>query len=541
MIDRNLGDLVLRNYTGLENGIYSYYPCAAPATVIRDTSTDQFWYRSAMAENLTSWSRPYVDPLSGKAVMAVSYPLEDRNERPYGVTSLIVPLDLLLEAVLPATGVDEKRTAFIGTRTAAPANGTAGIRVLVIAGDKAQGQVPGFLHIADSEQFDAVLADIALHKSGIRQLPFDGRPSYWAYKSLAHQGTALFMITPDIEPTYASQPIFATIEKNLHRVQTLTAGFLILLIIAVALVAIRFSKTVTRPLEKLSEASKRLAAGDFDTRIDIRSNDEFSRMGQIFNRVGPQLKEFTRTRQSLEVAMQIQQKLLPESAPQIDGFDVYGMTLYSEKTGGDYFDYLCVNEKNRQQACVTVGDVVDHGIPSALLMANVRGMLRLRSTLGGELGQIITDVNHSFARDVEGSGQFMTMFLARLDREAQKIEWVRAGHEPALLYDPARNRFKTLKGTGLPLGVTADSVYDVSSCAIDRGQIVVMGTDGIWESFNETGEQFGKQRLKQVIRENAAETAQSIVLAIFDAVEEFRGAARQEDDLTLVVIKVLDN
>jgi sigma-B regulation protein RsbU (phosphoserine phosphatase) len=135
--------------------------------------------------------------------------------------------------------------------------------------------------------------------------------------------------------------------------------------------------------------------------------------------------------------------------------------------------------------------------------------------------------------------QFTTLFLARVHRKNESIEWVRAGHEPALLYRRAQNAFVALRqGGGAALGLAADSIYRSRSQPIQPGDILFIGTDGITESRNLANELFGKRRLRDIIRANADGSAKSIALTIVDAVEAFRGTSDQEDDLTLVVIKV---
>jgi sigma-B regulation protein RsbU (phosphoserine phosphatase) len=264
-------------------------------------------------------------------------------------------------------------------------------------------------------------------------------------------------------------------------------------------------------------------------------------MGHIFNSVGPRLEAHYRMRQSLDVANEIQQHLLPESSPKLSGLDIEGLTLYSDETGGDYFDYLCKEELKQESLCVVVGDVADHGIPSALLMATVRAFLRLRASMPGRPGDIVSDVNRAFANDVEKSGRFMTLFLARIDRSRSRMDWVNAGHEPAIIYDPASDAFENLKGNGIPLGVDEEASYKELSFEIKPGQIIFIGTDGIRETRNQNDEMFGNQRLQQILRQNAKASAQTVKRAILEAVAEFRGNQAQEDDLTLVVIKVKDS
>jgi sigma-B regulation protein RsbU (phosphoserine phosphatase) len=220
--------------------------------------------------------------------------------------------------------------------------------------------------------------------------------------------------------------------------------------------------------------------------------------------------------------------------------EIDGTALYSDETGGDYFDYLCVKEQEREKLCVVVGDVAGHGIPAALLMATARGFLRLRASMLGKLSDAVADVNRAFIKDVERSGRFMTLFWAQIDRSRNRMDWVSAGHDPAILFDPKTASLQNLQGKGMPLGVAEDAVYEEFSCNIESGQIIFLGTDGIRETRNEKGEMFGKDRLQEIIRRSAKESAQTIKHAILDAVAEFRGNTKQEDDLTLVIIKVTE-
>jgi sigma-B regulation protein RsbU (phosphoserine phosphatase) len=393
---------------------------------------------------------------------------------------------------------------------------------------------------SDKEQFRAMLEDIARRQYRIREMPFDGRMSFWAYGPLMHQGSAFVFIVPrDQILNLENHPILESIQGRLKKVENYTAGFLLFLILLASAVALAFSRTVTKPLAQLSAAARKLSTGDFEARVSIISRDEFGNMGRIFNSIGPQLKEHYRMRRSMEIAEEIQQNLLPVAPPEIPGLDIYGTTFFSDQTGGDYFDYLCVDEEGKEKLCVTVGDVAGHGIPAAILMATARGFLRLRAMMPGTLGDIVSDINRQFSKDVADSGQFMTMFLARINRGANRIDWVRAGHDPAILYDPDTDSFSSLdECQGLPLGVAGDAVYQSSSGDIKPGQIIFMGTDGIWEARNADGELFGKERLQAVIHANFRESARTIALSVLDTVEEYRGKGEQEDDLTLVIVKI---
>ncbi len=545
-VSEYLGGLVLRQYFGLENGLYCAYPCEGEGP-LRAKAEEQPWYLSAMEDTSSIWSRPYTDPVSGLAVMAVSLPIEREDDSTVGVASMLVPLSSLLEKAYFDSELPASTRAYLFTLAFEPSKDIVGAKVIASAGhsNAAEGERNAaekreWLLSSDTAAFDSMLKDIARHQYRIREMPFEGKSSYWAYGPLLHQGSAFAFIVPRDELLSADHPVLEFIRERVGKVELYTAGFLVFLVLASAALAIAFSKTVTRPLETLSNAARTLAQGDFDSRVAIASKDEFGDMGRVFNSVGPQLKKHYKTQQYLEVAMEIQQNLLPESAPTLPGLEMHGMTLFSDETGGDYFDYLCIDRQGRSKLCVAVGDVSDHGIPSALLMATARALLRMRSDSRDSLDDIVADVNREFSKDVGDSGRFMTLFLARIDRDHNRMEWVRAGHDPAILYDPTDDSFKNLDGgKGLPIGVFENAVYEVRSCEIRPGQIVYLGTDGIWEARNSEGETFGKERLQDVIRKNAEFPARKIVHSILDEVGVFCGTAEQEDDLTPVIVKIL--
>ena len=132
----------------------------------------------------------------------------------------------------------------------------------------------------------------------------------------------------------------------------------------------------------------------------------------------------------------------------------------------------------------------------------------------------------------------MTLLLMSIDPAAAAIEWVRAGHDPALLYDPGADRFQELRGPGLALGLNEAVQYTaVRQSGLKRGQVITIATDGIWEARNAKGEMWGKHRLQEVIRRQAGEPAAAIVSHVFENLREFSLGTLPEDDKTLVIIK----
>jgi sigma-B regulation protein RsbU (phosphoserine phosphatase) len=188
---------------------------------------------------------------------------------------------------------------------------------------------------------------------------------------------------------------------------------------------------------------------------------------------------------------------------------------------------------------IVVGDVSGHGISSALLMAGVRAYLRGRVTQAGSAAEIISDVNRLVSADTIETSQFMTLFFLVIEAQTGQITWVRAGHDPALLYSPDEDHFEKLEGQGIPLGVEESWQYRDYATTVRPGQILVLTTDGVLETHNKNREMFGRDRVKKIIRRYADLGAEGIRLAVIDAVSAFRGNSHQEDDITLVVLKFI--
>ena len=254
----------------------------------------------------------------------------------------------------------------------------------------------------------------------------------------------------------------------------------------------------------------------------------------------PQLEDRMQMRESLEVAKEIQQSLLPQEIPNLRGFDIAAEIVYCDETGGDYFDFFPCEDEHCSRFGIVVGDVTGHGVGAALLMASARALIRGLATRPHTLAESITQVNRLLSADVRDSGRFMSLFFLMLDEGSRTISWVRAGHDPAIFYNPAKDVVEELVGPGMVLGVEQDYCYQQADKTIETGGAVVfLGTDGIWETHNSKGELFGKKRLHNIIRDNAHASAAAILGTVLDAVSEFRGNLPQEDDITIVVVKTV--
>lgn len=243
----------------------------------------------------------------------------------------------------------------------------------------------------------------------------------------------------------------------------------------------------------------------------------------------------------MEVAASVQQGFWPKDVPAVSGYDVAGVSLPCDATGGDYYDYLMRPGCGRESMfLVAVGDVTGHGIQAALLMASVRAFLRSRLLSPGSPVEIVCDVNRLLAADMGSSGRFITLFLLELCPLTGQLRYVRAGHDPALLYDPATDEFQELGGRGIPLGIDGDWRYEENVVqGLPPGAVLALGTDGIWEARGTAGDMYGKTRLRAALRRAAAGDARSVAREVLSDLEAFRQGEPNRDDVTLVVIKAL--
>ena len=299
------------------------------------------------------------------------------------------------------------------------------------------------------------------------------------------------------------------------------------------------NRNLTLPFAEIIQTLRSVRNGRFDKKIRVTTNDEIGYTGDVINEMTEGLIERERLQQSLNLAREVQQNLLPKKNLKVNGFDIAGKSIYCDETGGDYYDFISIQDVSQQKIGVAIGDVAGHGISSALLMATVRSSLRFRASLPGSIAGIMTDVNRQLVQDVEDSGQFMTMFFMAFATESRQFEWVRAGHDPAIIYDPISDAFNELGGSGIALGVDSGWVYeDNKQTDLTEGQIIFLSTDGIWEARNKNGEMLGKQPILNAIRNNSSSDSGQIMDAIFDILYKFIGSAKIEDDITSVVIKI---
>jgi len=341
-----------------------------------------------------------------------------------------------------------------------------------------------------------------------------------------------------------TQRLVQMIAENASARQQVISILVIAMVIVAALAAFLSARSITRPVTSLVGAAKRLAVGDFSARAECGSGDEIGDLARAFNELGPQLEDRFRLQEDMDIAKEIQQSLLPTAAPEIPGFEVADQTVFCDETGGDYLDFLDIADLTDDESLagyygICVGDVAGHGIGAALQMASARALLHGLARSPLKLSRIIDGLNQGLTKDSH-QGRFMTLFCCILAGPERNLYWISAGHDPAIVYDLAKDEFSELGGDDIPLGVDAGWRFqERQTGAMKPGRIIVIGTDGIWETRNAAGDMYGKERLLDVIRQYAESPAETIMTEILVHLDMFRGQAPVRDDVTVVLIKMV--
>lgn len=312
---------------------------------------------------------------------------------------------------------------------------------------------------------------------------------------------------------------------------------MLLLFIMVLNLVISYSQNLKLLFANETDVLERVSQGDLSKKVPVATHDEFGFIAGHTNSMIDGLRHRLQLIDALKLAEEIQKNLLPQHPPQHPQLDLAGSSIYCDEIGGDYYDFFHLSD---HKLGIVVADASGHGVSAAMHMTGARAFLRFAVQNYREPARLLNTVNRYVTRDSLPTSRFLSVFFLEIDPSAKKLSWVRAGHEPALLYNPAADTFEELSGEGVALGVLEDYAYRGSSLeGWTTGSVIVIGTDGIHESRNEMDEMFGKDKLRNIIRQHAGQSADTIKSAVIGALSEFQGKAPREDDVTLVVVKLL--
>jgi serine phosphatase RsbU (regulator of sigma subunit) len=509
---------------------------ATPLNSYKFDAVNRPWYRSAIEAGGPTWGNVYVWVRGGKGVtLGVSYvePYRDAQGNILGVVNCELTL-ADISAFLSRLEVGKTGMAFIIERD--------GNLIATSTGLNCMKDGTGRLAASEAPDPRIAAAVRALESSGVRgrtdgaathHVNVSGIPSQLIvspFKNRRNLDWLIVTLVPDSD--------FLADVQQTRKHSTLIG---VAAVLAALGLGVGIALWLLRPILAVVDHARRVGGGDLDARISRHDNREITELSHALNGMADGLQDRMRLRHALDLAMDVQQSLLPNHTPTIQGLDVAARSKYCDETGGDYYDYLDVEGIGPHSLVIALGDVMGHGIAAAMLMATARGVLRSQARSQGSLGHLLTHLNQHIVADTRGD-RFMTMFLAVVDVSTMSMRWASAGHDQPLIYDPQQGLLTEIdtNGGGMPLGVMDGEVYhELTYSKLRPGQIMLIGTDGLWEAKNEQGEQFGKERVGEALTALAHLSAAEIDAALYQRLQQFCGGrGNKDDDVTYVVVKI---
>ncbi|MGQ9630691.1 MAG: SpoIIE family protein phosphatase [bacterium] len=243
-----------------------------------------------------------------------------------------------------------------------------------------------------------------------------------------------------------------------------------------------------------------------------------------------------RMKKELAIAHDIQMSLLPKGNPSVEGLDIHATAIPAREVGGDYYDFIPLN--GGEELCICIGDVSGKGVPAGLVMAVARSILR-SLVMSNSSGKRVLIKANALLETNKSEGQYMTLLLMYWDGKRSRMRYTIAGHEYPIVYSSAARRIRRVQNSSFPLGLF-DNIGDTlkeRKLTLEKGDIVVLYTDGVLDARNGRGEKFGMRRLCEIIKSSSNESAKEISGNIMGEIEDFVGNAEQYDDMTLIVMK----
>jgi serine phosphatase RsbU (regulator of sigma subunit) len=343
----------------------------------------------------------------------------------------------------------------------------------------------------------------------------------------------------------STRTINEQMNESITGIRNTFVALLVAMIFVVACISYFLSQMITDPIVALIRGVKALGRGDMEYQVVVKTGDELESLANSFNKMITDLKLHMEELQcttaekegllkELEIARGIQQRLLPQMAPKIEGMDLAAHNEPAREVGGDFYDFIPVMEDNLG---LVIADVSGKGMPAAMFMGLSRTIIRASATGDPAATNAIKQANELICRD-STSGMFVTLFYGVLNTRWRRLRYVNAGHNPPMVFTKGSDEAIFLRAKGIALGVAHEIDLEELSIDLASGDILVMYTDGITEAINEQEEAFGLERLIQVILTHRDLSSQAIIDQVQREVISFAGSQPQFDDITLMILKL---
>ena len=508
--------------------------------IVMDLSTkkyryyDQPWFTAPRDSAFSIWTEPYFDRGGGNVFMTTYSTPFYYNDSLGGGFRGVATADLSLgwlENMMNFIKVYETGYVFLVTE-----KGT------VITHPVKEFQMQNIENLArekGSEEWINIVNELETSREGY--LPFhslvDGRPCWLYFSTLPQTKWRMAVVFPEEE-------LFAGL-KNLF-LFTIFMG--VIGIILLSFIVIVYSAQIIKPLKKLTQTAEVIGGGNFDVIIrEDRSTREINMLGNAFNRMQTELKEYIhnlehttavkeRFESELNIAHDIQQGMIPKIFPPFPDradVDIYALLVPARQVGGDFYDFFFLDDET---LCFAIGDVSDKGVPASLMMSMTITLFRAKADLSAGISDIVNELNRSISKD-NTNLMFITFFMGILKLRTGSLQYCNAGHNYPLLLNN-NGKLKVLSEThGIPLGIMEEHKYSSSEMQLEKGEKLVLYTDGITEALSISGEFYSEERLNGLVQTSCCKkTTKEVTEIIMNDVAAFVKTDERSDDITLMVL-----
>lgn len=314
-------------------------------------------------------------------------------------------------------------------------------------------------------------------------------------------------------------------------------GFLVISIVG----AVILSTVIIRPIKKISYGASVIGSGDLSYRIDIKSSDELGKLAYEFNQMTEMIQvskekeiESRIMNEQLEIARDIQEGLNPMGYYEKKGIQIRGFTRAAKGVGGDYFDYIDIDD---DRICALISDVSGKGVPASLVMVMIRTVFTTYITRKDiDCASVVKAINDSLGSDF-AIDKFATLFFMIYNRSTQELSFANAGHGPLLCYRADKHVCTRTTIDGVPIGIMEDVDYKQARVKLNPGDIVILYTDGVTEMRNAQKEEYGLQRVHRLLLDHNDLNASELIDLLVNDVDRFRDDTPPHDDMTVLVFK----
>ena len=489
------------------------------------------WYRLPKSQNSSLWLDPYYDEDNlqhgiDQYLTTYSIPLYDESGEFMAVLQSDVTLLDITDKLSSLEGYEHSYSILLGRSGS-----------FISHPDSAVMSLATIFEYANETGNDGIMelgANMISGKSGATTINGPAGKSYVAYGSLSN-GWSMAIVCP-----YAD--IYHTISTTNAKLTVLMLLELLLLFVVIR----RIVSRTTKPITQFVYSALTIGKGNFNARLpEVKTHDELRRlhdsleyMLMSFNDYIGQLKVSTTSNEKYEselnIASNIQKQMLPFTFQKSDKFDIYAKLTPAKEVGGDLFDFLVRDN----YLYIAIGDVSGKGVPAALYMAITRYAFNFISSLGFGVDDVMVQINNSFCKG-NSMMMFVTMFIARINLQTYEMEYCNAGHNPIVVKGSDGSVSYLHAKSNIAIGLVENFDFEKGTLRLDEGSRLLLYTDGVTEAETVNKEQYGEDRLIEFVKGIAdSDSSETVIGKLFSSVKEFTGENDQNDDITVLTVKL---